>query len=151
MFTEQDAVIIDHATLEGIIQFVWATLLGDELAPTEPAPIEAPVCATISIGGPWTATLEVSVSTELSRRFAADLLDLPLDELESDDIDDALGELANVVGGNVKGLLDDVEGATLSLPVVSHAPSSVTGGHLTATCAFAAVGEPMTWALYERP
>jgi len=42
------------------------------------------------------------------------------DELEAEDVDDALGELANVVGGNVKAALPGP--STLGLPQVGEAP-----------------------------
>lgn len=151
MFTDQDASTIDEQTLQGIIEFVWSTLLAEELSAREPAPIDDAVYAAISIGGQWTATLEVRVSQQLARRFAAQLLDLDAAELLEEDVDDALGELANVVGGNVKGLLDDGGAATLSLPIVSRTQPTVAGGQLTATCAFDATGEPMIWQLFERP
>ncbi len=151
MFTEQHSPTIDEHTLQGIIEFVWATLLDEQLTAGAGAPIEDAVCAAISIGGPWTATLEVRVSYALARRFAADLLGLDDAELANEDVDDALGELANVVGGNVKGLLDDGGASTLSLPIVSRTRPSVTGGQLTATCAFLAADQPMVWELFERP
>ncbi len=151
MFTEQHTPTIDEHTLQGIIEFVWATLLDEELAAGAAAPIDDAVFSAISIGGPWTATLEVRVSYALARRFAADLLGLSDAELAGEDVDDALGELANVVGGNVKGLLDDGGASTLSLPIVSRTQPTVAGGQLTATCAFTAAGEPMIWELFERP
>lgn len=151
MSIDQHTTIIDQPTLTGIVGFVWETLLHEELDTCEPCPIADSISATISIGGPWTATLEVTMTTTLARRFAADLLGMDGASLDPDDINDAIGELANVVGGNVKGLLDSDEATTLSLPVVSHAPTSITGGQLTASCGFSAAGDPMTWALYERP
>ena len=150
MTIDQDSAVIDHATLAGIVTFVWETLTRGHLEAREVSPAVDGPAATISIGGPWTATLEVVVTRPLARRFAADLLQVEADELSEDDVHDALGELVNVVGGNVKGIVDDGGRSTLSLPVVADACPSVTGGHLTVACAFAVEGEPMVWALYER-
>lgn len=150
MIIDQDSTVIDHATLAGIVTFVWETLTQRHIDATDAdAAVEGPA-ATISIGGPWTATLEVVVSRTLARRFAAALLQVGDAELSEDDVHDALGELVNVVGGNVKGIVDDGGSSTLSLPVVADACPSVTGGHLTVACRFAVDGEPMVWALYER-
>ena len=44
------------------------------------------------------------------------------DEVSQDDLSDVLGELANIVGGNVKAMLPP--GAFLSLPQVVLAPES---------------------------
>ena len=63
------------------------------------------MCTSISIGGCWTATIIARVSDELARHIAASLLGMDHSELDDELINDAIGELANVVGGNVKGLL----------------------------------------------
>lgn len=150
MIIDQDNAVIDHSTLAGIVTFVWETLTQRSLDEIDaPDGFDGPA-ATISIGGPWTATLEVVVTPTLARRFAADLLQMPDADLDLDDVHDALGELVNVVGGNVKGIVDDGGSSTLSLPVVANGCPSVTGGQLTVACAFALDGEPMVWALYER-
>ena len=46
------------------------------------------------------------------------------DEVSTEDLSDVLGELANIVGGNLKAMLPP--GATLSLPQVVLAPESAT-------------------------
>ena len=150
MITDQDRAVVDDETLAGIVTFVWETLTQGGVEADEAVTVVDGPAATISIGGPWTATLEVIVSPILARRFAADLLQVGDAELSEDDVHDALGELVNVVGGNVKGLVDERRDATLSLPVVAATCPSVTGGHRTVACGFAVAGEPMVWALYER-
>lgn len=150
MITDQDHIVIDQPTLAGIVGFVWETLTQHELEHRDDVTALDATSATISIGGPWTATLEVTMSDTLAARFAGALLDCDPTTLTQEDIDDAIGELANVVGGNVKGILDEGSIATLSLPVVSRSVPSVTGGHLTVSCGFEADGEPMVWSIFER-
>lgn len=151
MFTEQEPNVIDQETLAGIVAFAWEMFTHESpIACSADAPADG-MSATISIGGPWTATLEVIVTQELARTFAATLLGGSPADLPGEDVDDALGELANVVGGNIKGLLDDGGNATLSLPVVSRVRPSVTGGQLTVSCAFDCGGQTMYWGLFERP
>lgn len=147
MITDFDTINVDDETLAGIVTFAWQTLGFEECAPAAPLPIADALSATISIGGAWTATLVVSVDMTLAYRFADGLLDLG-DELVREDVEDALGELANVVGGNVKGLVDD-PAATLSLPVVAHGEPTIAGGQIRVSCAFEAEGLPMVWRLYE--
>lgn len=144
--------VVDEETLAEIVGFVWQTFVGDEVLARLPAstPIPAPDrFATIAIGGTWTATIVASMTPGLLRRFAAHLMGLPPSELEPDDVDDAFGELANVVGGNVKGLIDD-PATTLSLPLVSETRPVVPGGRHTAHIAYDLGGEAMTWELWER-
>lgn len=151
MFTDQQATVVDKETLTEIVGFVWEMFMGE--TPPECAPVTHAEgrTATISIGGTWTATLEVTVSTTLAQQFAASLLGMEPGEMEVADIEDALGELANVVGGNVKGLLDESIASTLSLPVVTTTVPSITGGQLTISLGFDCGGEVMNWSLYERP
>ena len=150
MIADQDAFVVDESTLVDIVTFVWQTFVDDDLQPTAPDHAPTGMCSTIAIGGAWTATLVVTVELELARSFAGSLLMTGLDELTDDDVTDALGELANVVGGNVKGLVDD-ETATLSLPAVSTGAPSITGGQQTVCATFLAGGRRMTWQLFERP
>ena len=129
---------------------MWETLTGSAVVPCDVPPYLNGPTATIAIGGPWIAMLEVITSAKLARHFAATLFAMTDDELSEPDIHDALGELANVVGGNVKGAIDDVEGTTLSLPVVTNDRPTIKGGALTVQCGFDVDGESMVWALFER-
>lgn len=144
---------IDDATLAEIVGFVWQTFAGEDDIEPGRAPADAALdaCryATISIGGSWTATLLVAMAPALIDRFAAALMGVPPAELDQADLDDAFGELTNVVGGNVKGLVDD-PAATLSLPAVSVSRPMITGGRLTVQVAYEFGGDPMVWELWER-
>lgn len=151
MITDQQPTTVDKQTLAEIVGFVWEMFMSESLEESDRSADRGGMTATISIGGPWTATLAVTVSEALAATFSAALLGGTPDSLDPADVEDALGELANVVGGNVKGLLEDNGASTLSLPVVSHEVPTVAGGQLTVTCDFDVHGDVMTWALYERP
>ncbi len=47
------------------------------------------------------------------------------EEVASEDMQDAFGEIANVIGGNLKGLMPEV--GTLTLPIVTSGPSGMLG------------------------
>lgn len=151
MFTDQQPTTVDKQTLAEIVGFVWEMFMSERIEECDHSADDAGMTATISIGGPWTATLAVTVSEGLAAQFSGALLGVDPNSLDAADVEDALGELANVVGGNVKGLLDDNGASTLSLPVVSHDVPTVAGGQLTVSCYFDVHGDVMTWALYERP
>lgn len=145
-----DTSLIDEATLSETVTFVWETFVGTEIHEGPPADFDDVHSAAISIGGPWTATIIVSMGHELVGRYTSALLEIAVDELATEDIRDALGELVNVVGGNIKGLLDDDGQSTLSLPVVSRQTPQVAGSHLSITSSFVADGLPMRWEIHER-
>lgn len=151
MITGQQPAAVDQATLAEIVTFVWQTLVGDEIEQGAPATVGAGLSASISICGPWTATIVVAMGEELASRYAADLLGIDAGELTGEDVADAVGELVNVVGGNVKGLLDDDGASTLSLPIVTETAPTVAGGQLTVSAGFDVGGLPMSWEIHERP
>ena len=73
------------------------------------------VTSQIEIHGDEQATLRIDCSMDLARQVAARLFDMPPEELELELILDAMGEMANVIGGQVKGRWSGA--VKLSLPV----------------------------------
>ncbi len=149
MITNQDANLINEDTLAETVEFVWNTFVGTEIVPGGPAEMGEALSAAISVGGQWNATIVCELGDELCRRYSSALLETPVDELSAEDIRDALGELVNVVGGNIKGLLDDNGTSTLSLPVVARPTPAIAGEHITITTWHVADGLPMRWAIHE--
>jgi chemotaxis protein CheX len=74
------------------------------------------IAAAVSVTGAWQGHVVIECSTAASKLAAAALLGVPADEVTEADVADALGELANIIGGNVKALLPDP--SALSLPYV---------------------------------
>ena len=116
--------LIDPATVEAIAGETWIALVGDDEV-IVPAPGDLPadtLSAWVDITGPWTG----SVVLTTGRQTAADLTRALLREaapelLDHEDVADAFGEIANVVGGNVKAALPGP--STLGLPEVGPAPA----------------------------
>ena len=80
-------------------------------------PLADPVHAWVDIVGPARYRALVVTARSTADRLARALLQMPDDEdVSLEDVQDALGEVANVVGGNLKGMLP--EGSSLTLPVV---------------------------------
>lgn len=101
---------------------VWESFLDPEGAyPLLPSPADGTidVAAAVSVTGAWRGHVVVECSSAASRHAAAALLGVPDGEVTEDDVADALGELANIIGGNVKALLP--EPSALSLPYVVNA------------------------------
>ncbi len=109
------------ADVLAVTEEVWTSFLGSD-EPLMPGPAFAgPVAwsSSVSISGDW----EGAVSLELSAAAAEALTRrmLGVDDATEEDLADAVGEMVNMIGGNVKGLLEGV--SSLSLPLVA-------GGHV---------------------
>ena len=102
--------------LAEVVDDLLETFVGLPVVPSEPTDGPLPVTAFVQITGGWTGTVLVSCTDQLASIVAAAMLDAALDVLDPDDVSDALGEVANMVGGSVKSLMP--EAAALSLPTV---------------------------------
>ena len=106
--------------LEQIASEVWTSYFdptGEEpLVPIPAASTTVHVTASVSVTGAWHGHVAVSCSAAAADQLTAALLGVDRTEVSEDDITDALGELANVFGGNVKSLLPGP--CELSLPHV---------------------------------
>jgi DNA-binding CsgD family transcriptional regulator len=98
----------------------------------EPNPIGAPVvCASIAICGPTSATVSRFTDPGLARVGTSTVLGLPGYEPGEPDIHEVLGEMVNIIGGNLKRIVCDGEQEwALSLPVVRLLPTR-SGADLT--------------------
>ena len=136
--------LLDEAVVQEITEQAWSALVGeDEVLLPLPAPLPTETLSSwVEIVGPWTG----SVALTCGRDTAAELTRALLGEhapavLEDEDVEDALGELANVVGGNVKAVLPGP--SVLGLPEVGIAPSAQSPAD---TCRVDALwrGQPLT-------
>jgi chemotaxis protein CheX len=118
---------LDQETLQLIVGDVFTGLLGD-VEPPDVAfaaePDNLPVRASVSISGEWNGTVVVACSTPLARLVTAQLLLTTDADLVDDDVRDAVSELANVIGGNVKSVMPGP--SVLSLPSSSLGEASVS-------------------------
>jgi chemotaxis protein CheX len=114
--------------LTEMVEQVWTSYLDPDgrnpLIPVDGGPAGTEVHSWVSISGPWHGHVVYASSTTAAREAAAAFLAMPADEVSQDDVSDVLGELANIVGGNLKAMLPP--GCLLSLPQVVLAPDSAT-------------------------
>ena len=119
-------VEVNEDDLAEMVGQVWESYLDPEginpLIPTYDEHQPSEVHSSVSISGSWTGHLVYASSTLAARRAAGAFLAMEPDEVSEEDMSDVLGELANIVGGNVKAMLPP--GALLSLPQVALAPES---------------------------
>ncbi|GAB3860800.1 hypothetical protein GCM10028801_24000 [Nocardioides maradonensis] len=108
-----------------IAEEVWQALLGeDELLVSRLVPPGTPFdapgtwSAAVFVSGGWQGTVTVELSADVAAALTVRMLALPADEDAADaDVADAVGELVNMIGGNVKSLMPGP--SVLSLPMVA--------------------------------
>ncbi|TNM44209.1 chemotaxis protein CheX [Nocardioides albidus] len=120
--TAVDAPAVED--LLAVTEDVWLALVGDDdpllpRAVPPGSPFDAAAWSSVTtISGGWQGAVTVELDEALARRLTTQMLDLPADEAPSDsDVADAVGELVNMVGGNVKSLMPGP--SVLSLPAVA--------------------------------
>ncbi|HEX2892591.1 MAG TPA: chemotaxis protein CheX [Marmoricola sp.] len=129
--------------LAQVVDEVLETFVGSLSDEPQPADAVLPVTAFVQITGAWTGTVLVSCSTELAATVTGAMLALPPEEVAQEDVSDAVGEVANMVGGSVKSLI--AEPAELSLPTVIFGAqgTSVPGTELLQQVERSCAGEPL--------
>jgi len=118
-----DEVLPTSDDLDNIAEQVWSAFLADGheavVDGAEPVDLDADLAASVAIVGAFDGHVVVTSSRDGSREVASALFEMSADELSADEVGDALGELANVLGGNVKSMLPAP--STMSLPRIASA------------------------------
>ena len=117
--------LLDAETVSAIADEVWLALVGeDEVLVPLPAPAPAqPVSAWVEVAGPWSGVVVVTCGRETVEELTRCVLRAhPPEHVEDEDVEDAFGELANVLGGNIKSVLPGP--SVLGLPEVGTTPSA---------------------------
>lgn len=97
---------------------VWSSVLMLPFAESEPPGGDTPLMVgRIRFAGAWVGHLDVRCTPGTAWQVAAAMLMLEPSELAETDVRDALGELANIVGGNLKAIMP--QPTHISLPTVS--------------------------------
>jgi chemotaxis protein CheX len=122
--TQPITALLDAETVQSIADEVWPSLVGDGEA-FVPVPVPPPaevVSAWVDIIGPWTGSVVVTCAPTTAEALTESvLMTRPPTLVDAEDVADALGELANVLGGNVKSVLPGE--SRLGLPQVGSAPA----------------------------
>lgn len=120
--------VVTEGDLTEMAEQVWVSYLDPEgvspLVPHGDTKQVSEVHSTVSITGSWHGHLVYASSREAAKKAAAAFLAMEPEEVGQEDISDVLGELANIVGGNVKAMLPP--GCFLSLPTVVLAPDTAS-------------------------
>lgn len=100
-----------------VVEEVWSTFLGAEepLLPAAPGELSTGWSAAVTVTGAWEGMISVELPTGIAEEVTRRMLGV--DAAADEDVADAVGELVNMIGGNVKSLMPGP--SALSLPVVA--------------------------------
>jgi len=103
-----------------VVTSVFATLLELDLSMADEAgsPAGDRVTSTVHLDGDWNAAVLVECSCRQACQFTGKMLAMDPPENFNDDVRDVLGEIANIIGGNIKSVISPKD--SLSLPCVIH-------------------------------
>ena len=95
------------ATLARVFRDVWtASLDGLETATcTCATPTHPSVAARVDFLGDWRGEIALCLPEELANHVGATMFMMPPEDLSDADVRDAVGELCNMVGGNIRAAL----------------------------------------------
>lgn len=103
---------------------IWRTVLGLTIVPSpELVTVDAPalmLTGSVEIQGAWQGAVHVQCSPEFARRAASLMFGVTASEVGCSEARDSLGELTNMVSGNLKSLLPGP--SSLSIPVIAERP-----------------------------
>ena len=130
-----------------ITQWIWAATLDREIQPGHHPDWQArqtqTLMGSVRITGDWEGAVTLNCSTALARQIAAIMFGIPEQATTIEQTQDALGELTNMVGGNIKALLPVP--SRLSLPTVAEGVDYLAllpGGRVISEVNFECLGEP---------
>lgn len=120
---------LDDEFIRELTQMIWSTVVGLDAHERPPGTDEdGDITTSVDISGAWDATVSLTLSKALGRYVASTMLECPESETSQELMQDVLRELANVIGGNVKGIVPGQ--CKLSLPRVE--PEGAAKGHIVA-------------------
>lgn len=128
-------------------RIVWSTMLGLEAVQGGEAAEAAAFVTSVDISGAWEGTVSISFTRSLAQKVTAAMLASGEADATLAEVSDVIGELANMVGGNVKGLFPGP--CALSIPRVEPASAAGplgSGSRLWFECG----GQPFSVTVLER-
>ena len=138
--------------LQSVVGSVFTTMMGlDVWRRDEPCPASAGMLtAAVYLTGEWTGAACVHVEPVQACGFTGHFLGMPTPESISDDVRDVMGEIANMIAGNLKCTL--APGIRVSIPSVTDGPGyslRVCGAHVVCRMGFDTTSGPFWISLID--
>lgn len=138
-----------------LVESIWSSVLGLEVRHNAgEVTLEARerfLTGCVQITGDWEGAVVLHCSAELSRLVRSIMFEVEPEDGTADEAEDALGELTNMIAGNLKSLLPGI--CYLSLPIVVNGldyRTIVPGSQLVSQVAFECQSQPFMVMLLER-
>jgi chemotaxis protein CheX len=102
-----------------IVESVFITMMNLDVLPSQIpwSPSHDQLTSAVHLSGEWNGAVLFECNRWQACRFAGRFLSMDPPEAVNDDVRDVLGELANMIGGNMKSAV--TTGLTLSMPSVT--------------------------------
>jgi chemotaxis protein CheX len=108
-----------------VTQSVWLSLLGEELAPVDDTTeTGAMLSGCVQLSGAFEGAVSVDCAAPLARTVTGVMFEMEPSKASGEELADAIGEITNMIGGNIKALLPGP--SVLSLPTVTREPGGLT-------------------------
>lgn len=128
-----------------VTSLVWESVLGVTLQPQGDIPVvDRPVVGCVRVTGAWNGAVTIECDEGMARDAAATMFGVAPRLAGRAEIRDAVGELVNMTGGNVKALLPAE--SRLALPTVAEGDpraAVLPGAEVVTQVAFACEGQPL--------
>jgi chemotaxis protein CheX len=147
-------MMVSELEIVEVADAVWRSMLGIEVYGLDPdTPLEQGpfITATVLISGAFEGGVTLELSSSVGRSLAALMFGMEQDEVTAAETSDAIGELANMVGGNLKALVP--QPARLSLPSVAEGDNyrvSLPGTEISHRVAVGFEGEVLHVVVHHR-
>lgn len=134
----------DHDAVRLIVNDIWSEMFDLTAVPVSACTPSGndtdAVRASVVLSGEWSAEVLLRCSPELARTVARRMFAIAAeDTVDQSLVDDALGEVVNMIAGNTKVLFPAT--SNLSLPQFPFDDGGVTGGEVVVETAFECKGE----------
>jgi len=96
-------------------EFAWSTL-DLKITPSSGQFKGNSITANIQISGQWQGVIALTIEHDLAQQLAVKMFSIEKGQVTDEEINDALSEMINIIGGNLKSLLPQPN--QLSLPMV---------------------------------
>ncbi len=133
---------------------IWEALIGLRIDPGSPDSIgnrSRSIAACIQITGAWNGAILLDCPAEVARHAASIMFSTAPENATIADLQDAIAELVNMIGGNFKALLPET--CYLSLPAVVEGgdySARVPGSTLLGRVPFICEGQAMSITVMEK-
>lgn len=134
-------------------KMVWSTLLGFDITP-EPGPFNLPseeiITGSVQVSGEWNGVISLYLTPSLVARVTETMFSLDSGQATLETKKDAIGEMINMIGGNIKSMLP--QPSSLSTPIFSMEGQSQQFPFTkkVTQCKFLCNGDPFALSLYEQ-